>query len=104
MIAAVVAAILLSSAPQTPPPPVDAPLATLAATTPPEAVDEAEEERMNERVCRTEAIVGTRFGSRICMTRREWSQRRDDSRRLAQRLESVNSRRDSPPLATTTAR
>lgn len=104
MIAAVLAVVLLSSAPQTPPPPVDAPLATLAATTPPEPVDEAAEARLNERVCRTEIIVGTRFGSRICMTRREWNQRRDDSRRLAQSLESRNSRRVSPPLATTTGR
>jgi len=104
MIAVVVAAVLLSSAPQTPPPSVDAPLATPAATTPPEPVSPAEEARLDERVCRNEAIVGTRFGSRICMTRREWNQRRDDSRRLAQRLESGNSRSNSPPLATTNGR
>lgn len=104
MIAAVFAAVLLSSPQQTPPAPADAPLATLAATTPPEPVDAAEEARLNERVCRSEAIVGTRFGSRICMTRREWNQRRDDSRRLAQRIESGNSRNNSPPLATTTGR
>ena len=104
MIAVVFAAALLSAAPQTPPPAVDAPLATLAGTTPPEAVDSAAEARLNEQVCRTEAVVGTRFGSRICMTRREWNERRDASRRLAQRMESGNSRQNSPPLATTNGR
>jgi hypothetical protein len=104
MIAVIFAAVLMSGAQQTPPPPVDAPLSTPAATTPPEVVDEAQEARLNERVCRNEAVVGTRFGGQICMTRREWNQRRDESRRLAHRLESGNSRQNSPPLATTTGR
>ncbi|SFS71316.1 hypothetical protein [Brevundimonas viscosa] len=45
-------------------------------------------------VCRTEAVVGTRFDSRVCMTRRQWNARRDESRRLAHRLESANANRN----------
>lgn len=57
-------------------------------------VDPAEEERLNQVTCRTEPVVGSRFNSRVCMTRREWNQRRDDSRRLAHRLDVQNSNRD----------
>ncbi len=81
----------------------DGVLVAPAATTPPTPA-EAEDPRLDEQVCRTEAVVGTRFNSRICMTRREWNERRDASRDLAHRLESRNSRRESPPLATTNGR
>ena len=63
----------------------------VAGETPATAEEEA---RLDERVCRTEAVVGTRFNSRTCMTRREWNRRRDESRRLAHRLDAQNSNRD----------
>lgn len=68
--------------------------ATMTNTGASEAADEADSAELDERVCRTEAVVGTRFSSRTCMTRREWNERRDASRRLAQRMETANSRRD----------
>jgi hypothetical protein len=100
--AAIVAILQQAPAPQAAAQP-DSALLAPAATTPP-APAEAEDPRLDERVCRTEIVVGTRFNSRTCMTRREWNERRDASRNLAHRVESRNSRRDSPPLATTTGR
>lgn len=81
--------------PQAAPGVIPSPAATSALETPAEDPAETPEEqaRLDERVCRTEAVVGTRFNSRTCMTRREWNQRRDDSRRLAHRLEAQNSNR-----------
>jgi len=81
----------------------DGVLVAPAATTPPTPVA-VDDPRLDEQVCRTEAVVGTRFNSRVCMTRREWNERREASRNLAHRLESRNSRRDSVPLATTSGR
>ncbi len=46
----------------------------------------AQPDPLDRRVCREEAVVGSRFGSRTCMTQREWNERRDESRRLAQRI------------------
>ena len=73
------------------PPPAAAP--DPPAAPPPAAATPAEQARLDEVVCRTEAVVGTRFNSRTCMTRREWNQRRDDSRRLVHRLDAQNSNR-----------
>ena len=64
-----------------------------AVAPPPAAETPAEQARLDEVVCRTEAVVGTRFNSRTCLTRREWNQRRDESRRLAHRLDAQNSNR-----------
>ena len=80
----------------------DAPQAVPGATAPttgpsvadPQAETPEEHARLDERVCRTEAAVGTRFNSRVCMTRREWNRRRDESRSLAHRLDAQNSNRD----------
>jgi hypothetical protein len=47
----------------------------------------------NRRVCRSEIVVGTRLSERVCMTQREWDQRRQQSRELAHRLEVQNSNR-----------
>ena len=87
----VLAALTVQDAPQAVP--GAAPLTDPAVA---EALPETPEEqaRLDERVCRTEAVVGTRFSSRTCMTRREWNRRRDDSRRLAHRLDTQNSNRD----------
>ena len=63
-----------------------------AATAQP-AETAAEAARLDQVVCRTEAVVGTRFDSRVCMTRRQWNERRDESRRLAHRMESNNANR-----------
>ena len=41
---------------------------------------------LDRMVCREEAVVGSRFSSRTCMTQRQWNDRRDESRRRAQRL------------------
>ena len=103
MISILAALVFATQTPAATQSPADAVLVPPAATTPPTPTPE-EENRLNEQVCRTEAVVGTRFGGRICMTRREWNQRRDDSRRLAQRIETGNSRRNSPPLANTAGR
>lgn len=100
--AAIVAILQQAPAPQAAGQP-DGVLVAPAATTPPTPA-EADDPRLDQQVCQTEAVVGTRFNSRICMTRREWNERRDASRNLAHRLESRNARRDSPPLATTNAR
>lgn len=53
-----------------------APAVTAAATPDP----------LDRRVCREETPVGSRFGTRVCMTQREWNQRRDESRAQAQRI------------------
>jgi hypothetical protein len=89
---AAVAAVALQDVPQA----VPGAIAPTTGTTVAEAPAETPEEqaRLDERVCRTEAVVGTRFNSRTCMTRREWNRRRDESRRLAHRLDSQNSNRD----------
>ena len=34
----------------------------------------------NARVCKTEAVIGRRVPSRICMTRAEWNQRTRDAK------------------------
>ena len=87
----VLAALTVQDAPQAVP--GAAPLTDPAVAEAPQETPE-EQARLDERVCRTEAVVGTRFSSRTCMTRREWNRRRDDSRRLAHRLDTQNSNRD----------
>ncbi|MCS6624899.1 hypothetical protein N0B44_18445 [Roseibacterium beibuensis] len=89
---AALASLALQDAPQAPAAATAADGVSPAAEAPAETPEE--EARLDERVCRTEAVVGTRFNSRTCMTRREWNRRRDDSRRLAHRLDSQNSNRD----------
>jgi len=88
----VLAALTLQDAPQAVPG-ATAPLTDPSVAEGPAETPE-EQARLDERVCRTEAVVGTRFSSRTCMTRREWNRRRDDSRRLAHRLDTQNSNRD----------
>lgn len=61
-----------------------APEATPAATA--AATPTARPDPLDRRVCRDETVVGSRFGSRVCMTQREWNQRRDESRAQAQRI------------------
>lgn len=68
--------------------------ATTAPAAAPDAPASSEADPLDRVVCRTEAVVGTRFDSRVCMTRRQWNARRDESRRLAHRLESANANRD----------
>ena len=76
----------------TPSPAPDAqPAAAPAAA---DAPASGEADPLDRVVCRTEAVVGTRFDSRVCMTRRQWNARRDESRRLAHRLESANANRN----------
>ena len=95
LISTIMAAVLLQTsnqAPQTAPAPVaEAEVAQQQTETTLKAAEEADLDRV---VCRSEVVVGTRFNSRTCMTRRAWNQRRDESRRLAQRIESANGRRD----------
>jgi hypothetical protein len=63
-----------------------------SATTNPQAP--AAEDRDSQRmVCRRETVVGTRFPTRVCMTRAEWDARRAESRELAQSLETRNANR-----------
>ncbi len=71
----------------------DAQAATAPAAAPASSAS-GEADPLDRVVCRTEAVVGTRFDSRVCMTRRQWDARRDESRRLAHRLESANANRD----------
>lgn len=77
----------------TPTPSPDAQAATAPAAAPASPAS-GEADPLDRVVCRTEAVVGTRFDSRVCMTRRQWNARRDESRRLAHRLESANANRD----------
>lgn len=82
-VAALMLVLALSGAQQT----QQAPSATAgeaAAATP--AATPARPDPLDRTVCREETVVGSRFGSRICMTQREWNERRDESRRLAQRI------------------
>lgn len=101
--AALVALLQQAPAPQSATVQSDSVLATPAATTPPTPAED-DDPRLDEQVCRTEIVVGTRFNSRTCMTRREWNERREASRALAHRIESRNGRRDSRSLANTTSR
>lgn len=96
---ALLAALLMTAgqtagaAAQTP----DAQLVPPASLTPPvtsAALSAEEEARQSEQICRNENVVGTRLSGRVCMTRREWDQRREASRRLAQRTENAQSSRD----------
>jgi hypothetical protein len=91
-----ISAMVLAGAQQTPPPvtdlpPVDAPSGAAQADAP--APEGAEPDPMDRVTCRSEPVVGSRFNSRVCMTRREWARRREESQRLAHRLEAQNSNR-----------
>ena len=92
LVLAVSLAALLGVQDPAPSPAPDAP--TAAAPAAADAPPAGEADPLNRVVCRTEAVVGTRFDSRVCMTRREWNARRDESRRLAHRLESANANRN----------
>jgi len=76
--------LALSGAQQAPSPATTeaAPAATSTAAPAPTG----QPDPLDRRVCRDETVVGSRFGSRVCMTQREWNQRRDESRAQAQRI------------------
>jgi len=86
MIGAALMFILALSGPQQAPETQQAPGATGEAAAAAPATTPARPDPLDRTVCREEAVVGSRFGSRTCMTQREWNARRDESRRLAQRL------------------
>lgn len=97
-IAALVALVPQDAAPQQPLPPaaVLPPVDVTAA--PVQAPNNAPaplagEDPMDRVTCRSEPVVGSRFNSRVCMTRREWAQRREESQNLARRLDVQNSNR-----------
>ncbi|WP_292110033.1 hypothetical protein [Brevundimonas sp.] len=90
MLIALLAAAVLQQASTPAAPEAGAPAAVSASAAPAPNEDEA----LDRQVCRREAVVGSRFNSRVCMTRREWNQRREESRRLAHRLESANANRN----------
>ena len=56
-----------------------APVAVPAAVPAPVAAPAAKADP-NARVCKTEAVIGRRVPSRICMTRAEWQQRTRDAK------------------------
>lgn len=74
-------------------PPVDVTAAPIQAPNATPVEPTAEEDPMDRVTCRSEPVVGSRFNSRVCMTRREWAQRRQDSQDLARRLDVQNSNR-----------
>lgn len=82
-VAALMLVLALSGTQQT----QQAPSATVgeAATAAPGSAP-ARSDPLDRRVCRDETVVGSRFGSRVCMTQRQWNQRRDESRAQAQRI------------------
>lgn len=51
---------------------------------------DATEEDLDRRVCRTEAVVGTRLSGRTCLTQREWNERREAARTLQRRIAGSN--------------
>lgn len=63
------------------------------ATTAPQSAEQTEAERLraareardNEQVCRREHVVGSNRPQRICMTRREWEEVRQNSRDMIDR-------------------
>jgi len=75
-------ALSVQQAPQTPPAEASAPVAPVAAAaeTPPPAEDP--EERI---VCRREHVVGSNRRQQVCMTVRQRSELRDESRRQSDR-------------------
>lgn len=103
MIVALVSALAALAAQQPPaqpaqaaPPAVLPPVSVTAppAQVPNPAVDPAAAEDPMDRVtCRSEPVVGSRFNSRVCMTRREWARRREESQDLARQLDVQNSNR-----------
>lgn len=74
-------------------PPVDVTAAPVQAPNNIPADPAAGEDPMDRVTCRSEPVVGSRFNSRVCMTRREWAQRREESQNLARRLDVQNSNR-----------
>ena len=96
-------AALVALAPQDAPPqqplpaPTDLPPVNVTeapAQAPNPVVDpNAEPDPMDRVTCRSEPVVGSRFNSRVCMTRREWARRREESQDLARRLDVQNSNR-----------
>jgi hypothetical protein len=97
MITSLVALVFAGQVASAPAQAPDAQLVPPASLTPPTttaALSAEEEARQNEQICRTENVVGSRLSGRICMTRREWDQRREASRRLQQRVENAQSSQD----------
>jgi hypothetical protein len=43
----------------------------------------------NRVVCRTQAVTGSRFTDRVCLTRQQWSDREQEAQRLMQRREDA---------------
>lgn len=98
-IAALVALVPQDAPPQQPLPPatvlppVDVTAAPVQAPNNTPVEPAAEEDPMDRVTCRSEPVVGSRFNARVCMTRREWARRREDSQDLARRLDVQNSNR-----------
>jgi hypothetical protein len=86
-----IAALVLTGPQEAPPPTTVLPPVDVAPA--PAAQPEAEPDGMDRVTCRSEPVVGSRFNSRVCMTRREWARRREESQRLAHRLDTQNSNR-----------
>ena len=87
-------ALSVQQAPQTPPVEARAPVAPAAAAaeTPTPAEDDPEE----RIVCRREHVVGSNRRQQVCMSVRQRSELRDESRRQADRTGRGNDRQDIP--------
>lgn len=69
------------------------PVAPVVVTATAPSTPAPEDSNLDQTVCRSETVVGSRFPTRTCLTRREWNARRDESRELAHKLDAVNSNR-----------
>jgi hypothetical protein len=54
--------------------------------------DERTASDQNKLICRTEEVIGSRLQSqRTCLTKQQWTQRRDEQRRTVQRIQDFKS-------------
>ena len=97
LLIAAMAAAVSGDAPATQTSDVQPPAATQSAPAPAPAKNSKDDP--NHVVCKTEAVTGSRFTDRVCLTRQQWTQREEEAQRLMQRREDstgVVSHQSSP--------